>query len=69
MVDAGGFEALLPVGRWKGYGDESNFNNGSFESFTWVAEIAASPGQIAVVSTVHVPLVQLLAAAKQATTA
>ena len=26
-VDQSGMEALLPVGRWKGYGGPSNFNN------------------------------------------
>ena len=68
MADAAGFEALLPVGRWKGYGGESNFNNRSFESFTWAAGIAASTEQIAVLATVHAPLVHPLAAAKQAAT-
>ena len=68
MADAAGFEALLPVGRWKGYGGESNFNNRSFESFTWAAGIAASTERIAVLATVHAPLVHPLAAAKQAAT-
>ena len=27
MADQAGMEALLPVGRWKGYGGQSNFNN------------------------------------------
>ena len=35
MVDQSGMEVLLPVGRWKGYGGETNFNNRTFESFTW----------------------------------
>jgi hypothetical protein len=34
MVDAVGMEVLLPVGRWKDYGGETNFNNRTFESFT-----------------------------------
>ena len=34
MADAAGFEALLPVGRWKGYGGSTNFNNRTFESLT-----------------------------------
>jgi dimethylsulfone monooxygenase len=34
MADEAGFEALLPVGRWKGYPGPSRFNAESFESFT-----------------------------------
>lgn len=68
MADTAGFEALLPVGRWKGYGGETNFNHRSFESFTWAAAIAASTHQCAVLATVHAPLVHPVAAAKQAAT-
>ena len=42
MADAAGFEALLPVGRWKGYGGPSNFNNCTFESFTWASAIGGA---------------------------
>ena len=41
MADQAGIEALLPVGRWKGYGGESNFNNRTFETLTWAAAVAA----------------------------
>ena len=33
-VDRSGMEAVLPVGRWRGYGGPSNFNASTFESFT-----------------------------------
>ncbi|MGI9480015.1 MAG: LLM class flavin-dependent oxidoreductase [Hyphomicrobiaceae bacterium] len=68
MADAAGFEALLPVGRWKGYGGATNFNGSSFESFTWAAGISAVTQQIAVLATVHAPLVHPVAAAKQSAT-
>ncbi len=68
MMDAAGMEALLPVGRWKGYGGETNFNNRSFESFTWAAGIAAQTRHLAVFSTVHVPLYHPVQAAKQVAT-
>lgn len=68
MADRAGFEALLPVGRWKGYGGPSNFNNRTFESFTWAAGIGALTKQIAVLSTIHAPLVHPVMAAKQAAT-
>ncbi len=31
MADRAGLEVLLPVGRWKGYGGPTNFNNRTFE--------------------------------------
>ena len=68
MVDAAGFEALLPVGRWKGYGGESNFNNRTFESFTWAAGLAALTRHCTIFATVHAPLIHPVAAAKMAAT-
>ncbi|MBT6313328.1 MAG: LLM class flavin-dependent oxidoreductase [Alphaproteobacteria bacterium] len=68
LADDAGFEALLPVGRWKGYGGPSNFNNSTFESFTWAAGIAAVTERIAVCATIHAPLAHPVMAAKQAAT-
>jgi len=42
MADEMAFEALVPVGRWKGFGGVTNFNSAGFESFTWAAAIGAS---------------------------
>ncbi len=68
MADRAGFEALLPVGRWKGYGGDSNFNNRTFETLTWAAGLGAVTENIALLSTVHVPLMHPVAVAKQAAT-
>ncbi len=68
MADRAGFEALLPVGRWKGYGGPSNFNNRTFEAFTWAAGLGAVTERIAVLATVHAPRVHPVIAAKQAAT-
>jgi alkanesulfonate monooxygenase SsuD/methylene tetrahydromethanopterin reductase-like flavin-dependent oxidoreductase (luciferase family) len=68
LADAAGLEALLPVGRWKGYGGASNFNHRTFENFTWAAGISAVTNQIAVLTTVHAPLIHPVTAAKQAAT-
>ena len=67
-VDRAGMEALLPVGRWKGYGGPSNFNNCTFESFTWASAIGAVTNYCTVLATVHVPLVHPLMVAKMAAT-
>ena len=68
MADAAGFEALLPVGRWKGYGGSTNFNNRTFESLTWAAGIAAKTNYSTIFSTVHAPLMHPVAVAKMGAT-
>lgn len=68
MIDRAGLEVLLPVGRWKGYGGETNFNNRTFESFTWASGISAITSYCTVFATVHAPLIHPVAAAKMATT-
>jgi len=67
-ADRAGFEALVPVARWKGFGGATNFNGSCFETYTWAAGIAAATEQIGVLSTSHVPTVHPIMAAKQATT-
>ena len=42
MGDEMEFEALVPVGRWKGFGGVTNFNHAGFESFSWASAIGAS---------------------------
>ena len=68
MVDRSGMETLLPVGRWKGYGGPANFNNTTFESFTWASALGALTKYVTVLATCHVPLVHPLMVAKMATT-
>jgi dimethylsulfone monooxygenase len=67
-VDRSGMEAVLPVGRWRGYGGPSNFNAATFESFTWASAIGALTSYVTVLATCHVPLVHPLMVAKMATT-
>lgn len=68
IADRAGFEAAIPIGRWRGFGGDSNFGGTSFETYTWAAAVAASTEQIAVITTSHVPTVHPLFAAKQAAT-
>ena len=68
MAEAMDFEALVPVGRWKGFGGTSNFNGAGFESYTWAAGIGAQTKKAGVFATSHVPTVHPIMAAKQATT-
>src|SRR5438128_2374605 len=65
MGDAMDFEALVPVGRWKGFGGVTNFNGAGFESFTWAAGIGASTRRAGIFATSHVPTMHPVMAAKQ----
>ena len=67
-VDRSGMEALLPVGRWRGYGGPSDFNSTTFESFTWAAALGSRTKYVTVLATCHVPLVHPLMVAKMAST-
>ena len=64
MADEAGLDFLLPIARWRGFGGETSAREHSFETLTWAAALAASTRRIALFSTVHVPLVHPLYAAK-----
>ncbi|HEY8579096.1 MAG TPA: LLM class flavin-dependent oxidoreductase [Beijerinckiaceae bacterium] len=67
-ADEAGFEALVPVARWRGFGGETNFNGACFETFTWAAGVGATTKTAQVFATSHVPTIHPIVAAKQATT-
>jgi FMNH2-dependent dimethyl sulfone monooxygenase len=64
LADRAGFEFILPIARWKGYGGETDVRGTSFETLTHGAALAAITESIAIFSTVHVPLVHPVFAAK-----
>ena len=64
MADQAGLELILPLARWKGYGGNQNNRQDSYETLTFAAGVAAVTNQIATFSTVHVPLVHPVFAAK-----
>lgn len=68
MADEMGFEAIVPVGRWKGFGGATNFNGEGFECFSWAAAMSAVTKTPAVFATSHVPTMHPVMAAKQAGT-
>jgi FMNH2-dependent dimethyl sulfone monooxygenase len=68
MADTMQMEALVPVGRWKGFGGVTNFNGQGFECYTWAAGVGASTSYPAVFATSHVPTVHPVMAAKQGAT-
>ncbi|WMS41463.1 LLM class flavin-dependent oxidoreductase [Acuticoccus sp. MNP-M23] len=64
IADRAGLDFFLPIARWQGFGGETRAREHSFETFTWAAALAALTERIAVFSTVHVPLVHPVYAAK-----
>jgi dimethylsulfone monooxygenase len=69
MADDAGIDFLLPIGRWKGYGGETDFQGTTFETLTWAASLLAKTRHIVVFGTVHTPLFHPVIAAKQMVTA
>jgi FMNH2-dependent dimethyl sulfone monooxygenase len=67
-ADALGFDVLVPVARWKGFGGSTNFNGNCFETYAWAAGLAEATERIAIASTSHLPTVHPIVAAKAATT-
>jgi alkanesulfonate monooxygenase SsuD/methylene tetrahydromethanopterin reductase-like flavin-dependent oxidoreductase (luciferase family) len=68
MADEMEFEALVPVGRWKGFGGVTNFNGAGFEAYTWAAGVGSVNRTSGIFATSHVPTVHPVMAAKQAAT-
>ena len=64
MADRAGIEFFLPIARWKGFGGEMNSREWSFETFTYAAALSGVTKNIALFSTVHVPMVHPVYAAK-----
>ena len=68
MAERAGFEAAVPVARWRGFEGASNPWGESFETYTWAAGLASVTSRIAIVSTSHVLTVSPVMAAKAITT-
>ncbi len=67
-ADALGFELLVPVGRWRGFGGPTDFNGTCMETYTWAAAMATQTEKIMIFSTSHVPTIHPIVAAKQGAT-
>jgi alkanesulfonate monooxygenase SsuD/methylene tetrahydromethanopterin reductase-like flavin-dependent oxidoreductase (luciferase family) len=69
MADSAGIEFMLPIGRWKGYGGDTDYQGATFETVTWACGLLAQTRRLTVFGTVHAPLIPPLIAAKQFVTA
>jgi dimethylsulfone monooxygenase len=69
MADEAGIDFMLPIGRWKGYGGDTDFHGSTLETVTWAVGLLGATKQITVFGTVHAPLFHPLIAAKEFVTA
>ncbi len=68
MLESGGWECMIPIARWRGFGGPSNFNGNCMETYTWASALAAATKNIFLFATSHVPTIHPIVAAKMATT-
>lgn len=69
MADEAGIDFMLPIGRWKGYGGETDYQGATLETVTWASGLLASTRRLVVFGTVHAPLFHPVIAAKEFVTA
>ena len=69
MADRAGIEFMLPIGRWKGYGGDTDYQGATWETVAWACGLLAKTEQLTVFGTVHAPLISPLIAAKEFVTA
>jgi dimethylsulfone monooxygenase len=69
MADEAGIDFLLPIGRWKGYGGDTDYQGATLETMTWASGLLAATRRITVFGTVHAPLFNPVIAAKEMVTA
>jgi dimethylsulfone monooxygenase len=69
MADEAGIDFMLPIGRWKGYGGDTGYQEATLETVTWACGLLAATKRITVFGTVHAPLFHPIIAAKQMATA
>jgi alkanesulfonate monooxygenase SsuD/methylene tetrahydromethanopterin reductase-like flavin-dependent oxidoreductase (luciferase family) len=69
ISDDAGIDFLLPIGRWKGYGGDTDYQGATLETITWATGLLACTKNITVFGTVHAPIFNPVVAAKEMVTA
>jgi len=69
LSDDAGIDFLLPIGRWKGYGGDTDYQGTTFETITWATGLLAITRRITIFGTVHAPVFNPVVAAKEMVTA
>lgn len=68
-ADRIGFDAVIPVMRWRGFGGKWNLSDRTFDPFTWATAVLASTKRVMSFATVQVPVIHPVMAAKMLVTA
>jgi dimethylsulfone monooxygenase len=68
LLEEGGFECMVPIARWRGFGGVTNFNGNALETYTWASALAARSKNLFLFATSHVPTIHPIVAAKMAAT-
>lgn len=69
MADEYGMEFFLPIGRWRGFGGITGYQETGFETLTWASGLLVATKRITVFATIHAPLFHPVVAAKMMATA
>ncbi|HXF33405.1 MAG TPA: LLM class flavin-dependent oxidoreductase [Candidatus Acidoferrales bacterium] len=69
MADDFGLEFFLPIGRWRGFGGVTGYQETGFETVTWATGLLVATKRITVFCTIHAPLFHPVVAAKMMVTA
>ncbi|HTV30975.1 MAG TPA: LLM class flavin-dependent oxidoreductase, partial [Xanthobacteraceae bacterium] len=69
MMDEAGLDFILPIGRWKGYGGETDYQGATYETITWATGLLAATKRLVAFGTVHAPIFNPVVAAKEMVTA
>ena len=69
LADEAGIDFMLPIGRWKGYGGDTDYQGETLETITWATGLLAVTKRITVFGTVHAPIFNPIVAAKEMVTA
>lgn len=69
MADEVGLDFMLPIGRWKGYGGDTDYQGATLETITWATGLLANTKRLWAFGTVHAPLFNPVSAAKSMVTA
>ena len=68
FADKNGLDFILPIGRWRGYGGETDPTGAAFEVFTFAAALSGLTERVKLFSTVHVPYIHPTYAARASAT-
>src|SRR4051794_41551242 len=69
MADEAGIEFILPIGRWKSYGGETDYQGATFEAVTWAGGLLPQTPRATPFGTGHAPLIAPFISCQQCATA